>query len=85
FATGILASAVASTGSLAGITASARFDFGAAPLPTGPDAAPACPTGGAGLAIPAKLSEERKVNALKFIAFVTNPTNTAYFSQQTGY
>lgn len=38
-----------------------------------------------GLAIPAKLSEERKVNALKFIAFVTNPTNTAYFSQQTGY
>lgn len=56
-----------------------------APLPTGPDAAPACPTGGAGLAIPAKLSEERKVNALKFIAFVTNPTNTAYFSQQTGY
>lgn len=85
FATGILASAVASTGSLAGITASARFDFGAAPLPTGLDAAPACPTGGAGLAIPAKLSEERKVNALKFIAFVTNPTNTAYFSQQTGY
>lgn len=85
FATGILASAVASTGSLPGITASARFDFGAAPLPTGPDAAPACPTGGAGLAIPAKLSEERKVNALKFIAFVTNPTNTAYFSQQTGY
>lgn len=37
------------------------------------------------VAIPAKLSEERKVNALKFIAFVTNPTNTAYFSQQTGY
>ncbi|MCL5939822.1 extracellular solute-binding protein, partial [Neisseria meningitidis] len=85
FATGILASAVASTGSLAGITASARVDVGAAPLATGADAAPACPTGGAGLAIPAKRSEERKVNALKFIAFVTNPTNTAYFSQQTGY
>ncbi len=40
FATGILASAVASTGSLAGITASARFDFGAAPLPTGPEQRP---------------------------------------------
>lgn len=40
---------------------------------------------GPAAAIPAKLSEERKVNALKFIAFVTNPTNTAYFSQQTGY
>ncbi|BBX74279.1 ABC transporter substrate-binding protein [Mycobacterium shinjukuense] len=85
FATGILASAVASTGSLAGITTSARFDVGAAPLPTGPNGAPACPTGGAGLAIPSRLSEERKRNALKFIEFVTNPRNTAYFSQQTGY
>jgi sn-glycerol 3-phosphate transport system substrate-binding protein len=85
FATGILASTVASTGALVGITATARFDFGAAPLPTGPDGAPGCPTGGAGLAIPTKLSEERKLNALKFIAFVTNPPNTAYFSRRTGY
>ncbi|OBF93305.1 ABC transporter substrate-binding protein [Mycobacterium sp. 852002-51163_SCH5372311] len=85
FATGILASAVASTGALMGITAAARFDFGAAPLPTGPGGAPACPTGGAGLAIPSKLSEERKLNALRFIGFVTNPQNTAYFSQHTGY
>ncbi|CAM4267686.1 sn-glycerol-3-phosphate-binding periplasmic protein UgpB precursor [Mycobacterium basiliense] len=85
FATGILASAVASTGSLMGITNTAKFDFGAAPLPTGPGGAPACPTGGAGLAIPTKLSEERKLNALKFIAYVTNPRNTAYFSRHTGY
>jgi sn-glycerol 3-phosphate transport system substrate-binding protein len=84
FATGILASTVASTGALAGITKMARFDFGAAPLPTGPGGAPGCPTGGAGLAIPAKLSEQRKLNALKFIAFVTSPLNTAYFSQHTG-
>jgi sn-glycerol 3-phosphate transport system substrate-binding protein len=85
FATGILASTVASTGALVGITAAARFDLGAAPLPTGPGGAPGCPTGGAGLAIPAKLSEERKLNALKFIAFITSPQNTAYFSQRTGY
>lgn len=85
FATGIVASAVASTGDLIGITTTARFDFGAAPLPTGPGGAPACPTGGAGLAIPAKLSDERKLNALKFVAFVTNPANTGYFSQNTGY
>jgi sn-glycerol 3-phosphate transport system substrate-binding protein len=85
FATGILASTVASTGALVGITAAARFDFGAAPLPTGPGGAPGCPTGGAGLAIPTKLSEERKLNALKFIAFVTSPASTAYFSQRTGY
>ncbi len=85
FATGILASTVASTGSLVGITATARFDFGAAPLPTGSGGAPGCPTGGAGLAMPAKLSEERKLNALKFIQFITNPANTAYFSRRTGY
>jgi sn-glycerol 3-phosphate transport system substrate-binding protein len=85
FATGILASTVASTGALVGITAAARFEFGAAPLPTGPGGGPGCPTGGAGLAIPTKLSAERKLNALKFIAFVTSPQNTAYFSQLTGY
>ncbi|KAA1251086.1 ABC transporter substrate-binding protein [Mycobacterium simiae] len=85
FATGILASAVASTGSLNGIAATARFEVGAAPLPTGPGGAPGCPTGGAGLAIPTKLSQERKVNALRFIEFVTNPASTAYFSQRTGY
>ena len=85
FATGILASTVVSTGGLVGITAAARFDFGAAPLPTGPGGTPGCPTGGAGLAIPAQLSDERKINALKFIQFVTNPANTAYFSRRTGY
>jgi sn-glycerol 3-phosphate transport system substrate-binding protein len=85
FATGIRASTVASTGALVGITDAARFDFGVAPLPTGPGGAPGCPTGGAGLAIPAKLSDERKLNALRFIAFVTSPASTAYFSQQTGY
>ncbi len=85
FATGIVASAVESTGGLVGITRTARFDFGVAPLPTGPNGAPGCPTGGAGLAIPTKLSEERKRNALKFIDFLTNPASTAYFSQQTGY
>lgn len=85
FATGILASTIASTGALVGITHAARFDFGVAPLPVGPAGAPACPTGGAGLAIPAKLSDERKLNALKFIAFVTSPASTAYFSQRTGY
>jgi sn-glycerol 3-phosphate transport system substrate-binding protein len=85
FATGILASTVASTGALVGITDAARFDFGVAALPTGPGGAPACPTGGAGLAIPAKLSDERKLNALKFIGFLTSPASTAYFSQRTGY
>lgn len=85
FATGILASTMSTTGDLAGVTRTARFDFGVAPLPTGPGGTPGCPTGGSGLAIPAKLSPERKLNALKFIAFLTNPANTAYFGQHTGY
>jgi len=85
FATGILASTMSTTGDLAGVTRTARFDFGVAPLPTGPGVTPGCPTGGSGLAIPARLSPERKLNALKLIAFLTNPANTAYFSRHTGY
>ena len=83
FSAGIIASTIASTGDLSGITKNAKFNFGTAflPAPNGPG----CPTGGAGLAIPSKISEDRKVNALKFIDFITNSANTAYFSQNVGY
>ncbi|WP_338888233.1 ABC transporter substrate-binding protein [Rhodococcus sovatensis] len=84
FGAGIIASTIASTGDLSTITQNASFEFGTAFLPSA-DGQPGCPTGGAGLAIPSKISEERKVNALKFIDFVTNGANTAYFSQNTGY
>ena len=84
FGAGILASTIASTGDLSTITQNASFEFGTAFLPA-TEGKPGCPTGGAGLAIPAKISEERKVNALKFIDFITNGSNTAYFSQNTGY
>ncbi|MFC8177779.1 ABC transporter substrate-binding protein [Rhodococcus sp. NPDC057297] len=84
FGAGILASTIASTGDLSGITQNAAFDFGTAFLPAA-DGQPGCPTGGAGLAIPSKISEERKVNALKFIDFFTNAASTSYFSQNTGY
>ncbi|KAA0019413.1 ABC transporter substrate-binding protein [Antrihabitans cavernicola] len=84
FGAGILASTIASTGDLSGITKNAKFDFGTAFLPAA-DGTPGCPTGGAGLAIPAKISDERKLNALKFIDFITNTENTAYFSQNVGY
>ena len=84
FGAGIIASTIASTGDLSTITQNASFEFGTAFLPS-TDGQPGCPTGGAGLAIPSKISEERKVNALKFIDFVTNGANTAYFSQNTGY
>ncbi|WP_227979031.1 ABC transporter substrate-binding protein [Nocardia spumae] len=85
FGTGVVGSAITSTGDIKGITANAAgtLDFATAflPHPNGPG----CTTGGAGLAIPARISERRKANALRFIAFLTDPVNTAYFSQATGY
>ncbi|MFI5778400.1 ABC transporter substrate-binding protein [Nocardia sp. NPDC051570] len=85
FGTGVVASTIASTGDLKGIKANAtgKLEFGTAFLPH-PDG-PGCTTGGAGLAIPARISDQRKVNALKFIDFLTNTANTAYFTQATGY
>ncbi|MBY6349526.1 ABC transporter substrate-binding protein [Rhodococcoides corynebacterioides] len=84
FGAGLLASTIASTGDLSGITANAKFDFGTAFLPA-EAGTPGCPTGGAGLAIPANIPDERKINALKFIDFVTNTESTVYFSQNVGY
>lgn len=84
FASGLAACAMASTGSLKTATENAKFEFGTAFLP-GARANSSCPTGGAGLAIPAKLSEERKINALKFINSITSTQSTAIFAQATGY
>jgi sn-glycerol 3-phosphate transport system substrate-binding protein len=84
FSAGLIASTIASTGDLSGITQNASFEFGTAFLPA-PEGVAGCPTGGAGLAIPSGISDERKRNALKFVEFVTNGDNTAYFSQNIGY
>ena len=70
-----------STGSLGGITKAAKFSVGTAFLPGDGN----CPTGGAGVAIPASISDERKKNALKFMEFLTNAENTVIFTQATGY
>ncbi|MBB3039157.1 ABC transporter substrate-binding protein [Hoyosella altamirensis] len=84
FAAGLCGSTIASTGSLSGITATAtNFEVGTAFLPRTDQ--PGCPTGGAGLAIPSGIPDQRKENALKFIEFITNAENTAYFSQNVGY
>ena len=81
FGAGLGACGMMSTGSLKGILKTAKFKVGTAFLP-GTDN---CPTGGAGLAIPAGISEARKVAALKFVAFITNAANTVTFSKATGY
>lgn len=84
FSTGRAAATVLSTGDLSGITENAKFDLGTAFLPN-PNGDGACPTGGAGLAIPAGIDKNRQIAAIKFIDFVTNNQNTAYWSQNVGY
>jgi sn-glycerol 3-phosphate transport system substrate-binding protein len=82
FGIGGSAGLLQSTGSLGGLTESAQVPFVTTYLP-GPT--PGACTGGAGLAIPNGISDERKVNAAKFIDFLTNTQNTIKFTQATGY
>lgn len=82
FGIGNTAGLLESTGSLGGLKESAKGDFVTTYLP-GPK--PGTTTGGAGLAIPAGISEERKKVAVKFIDFMTNTDNTIKFTQKTGY
>lgn len=81
FTAGLTACSMMSTGSLGGVAKDAKFEFGTAFLPGDGN----CPTGGAGIGIPANISDERKKNAVKFIEFMTNPENTVTFTQATGY
>ena len=82
FGIGGAAALMESTGSLKGLTDAADFDLVTTYLP-GPK--PGACTGGAGLAIPNGISDERKINAVKFIDFFTNTKNTITFTQATGY
>ena len=84
FAAGIFASTIGSTGSLTGLLDAASFELGTAYLPDGPSGS-GTPTGGTGLAIPASRTPEQQLAAAMFLAFITDPENTAYFSQNTGY
>lgn len=82
FGVGSAAALLESTGSLGGLTETATMDFTTAYLP-GPT--PGAATGGAGLAIPSGISEERQENAVRFIDFLTSTENTVKFTQATGY
>lgn len=84
FSAGLVGCAFASTGSIASVKQQATFEWGTAFLPGAGDNN-TCPTGGAGVAIPSGISDERKANAMKFIAFLTNPDNAAKFAKATGY
>ncbi len=83
FTSGQTASIISSTGGLAGILRDAKFPVGTGFLPK--KTAFGCPTGGAGLAIPSSISPERQLAAMTFIAFLGQPEQTAYYSQNIGY
>jgi sn-glycerol 3-phosphate transport system substrate-binding protein len=83
FVGGVAASMLASTGGLAGITSTATFPVGVGFLPKA-DAFGCC-TGGAGLAIPSGTPDEKKLAAMKYIAFATNPEQAGQWSRDTGY
>ncbi|MEL4504748.1 ABC transporter substrate-binding protein [Luteococcus sp. H138] len=82
FGIGGAAGLLQSTGSLGGLTTAAKVPFITTFLP-GPN--PGCATGGAGLAVPNGISDERKLWAVKFIDFLTSTKNTIEFTQKTGY
>lgn len=84
FSTGRAAATVLSTGDLKGISERADFRLGTAFLPD-PTGEGACPTGGSGLAIPASIPRNRQLAAARFIDFVTNERNTAYWARSVGY
>ncbi|RRR69886.1 MAG: ABC transporter substrate-binding protein [Candidatus Viridilinea halotolerans] len=83
FIGGTTASMMASTGSLAGLTANAPFEVGVGFLPK--EANFGCCTGGAGLAIPSGAPAEKQQAAMKFIAFATNVEQAGAWARNTGY
>jgi sn-glycerol 3-phosphate transport system substrate-binding protein len=87
FLGGLCASIVSSTGGLAGVLngAKGKFEVGTGFLPKGPKTGSVCPTGGAGLAIPALVPDNRKVAAMRFLDFMTSTESTSFYSASVGY
>lgn len=83
FINGLTAAMMASTGSMGGVKANAQFEFGTAFLPKKEQFG--CCTGGAGLAILTSCPEEKRPAAMRYIGFASNPENTTFWAQNTGY
>lgn len=85
FAAGVCSTTIASTGSLVGVLEAASFDVGVGFLPAGPVEGPVCPTGGAGLGVPASITPEEQLAGAMLIEFMGRPESTVAFSGATGY
>ncbi|CAN5619046.1 ABC transporter substrate-binding protein [soil metagenome] len=83
FTNGLAAATIMSTGSMGGVKANAKFDFGTAFLPKQEKFG--CCTGGAGLAILATTPEEKRAAALQYMLFASGTEMTTFWAQNTGY
>lgn len=83
FTNGLVATAPASTASLAGIEEAAKFDVGAGFMPMQKDRQ--VPTGGSGWSMFAGAPKERKEMAAELLKFFAKPENAAAWSLGTGY
>lgn len=83
FLNGFSASMMASTGSMGGLRQNAEFEFGTAFLPEQDYFG--CCTGGAGLSILNTTDADKLPLAMDYIAYVSNPENTVFWSKSTGY
>jgi sn-glycerol 3-phosphate transport system substrate-binding protein len=83
FITGTVATMIASTGSLGGVTANSQVGFATAMLPE--EEQFGCPTGGTGLSVLSGASDEIIEAAATFLAFSTNTENAAAWAEATGY
>src|SRR5699024_8310697 len=85
FAAGVCSATIASTGSLVGVLESASFDVGVGFLPGGSGDGPVCPTGGAGLGIPAAINKEEQLAGAVRMEYAGRPESTVAFSAGCGY
>ena len=83
FVTGLAATTMLSTGSLAGVLKDATFQVGTAFLPE--EKQFGCCTGGSGLAILSGASADKAGAAINYINYATGNEGGAFWSQNTGY
>jgi sn-glycerol 3-phosphate transport system substrate-binding protein len=83
FTGGAIASMIASTGGLAGLTSTVPFNLGVGMLPKETNFG--CPTGGAGLAVVSSAPAEKQLAAAKYMAFATGTQGAGTWSRNTGY
>ncbi len=85
FISGKTAMMYITTGWMNNIIKTSQFEVGVAMLAAGPTGVRKVPTGGNGLVMPAKTSPDKQKAAWKFLKFITDAPQTAFWAKSTGY